>query len=80
MNSIKELFMATAEVVARMAIAIAMVVCIIFSVAVIVACPILIVAGLFFVVCLIAHITFSWYIPVMIGLAILVCFGLATLE
>lgn len=42
--------------------------------------PILVVAGVYKIICLIGHVAFSWDIPIIIGAAFVALFGLTGLD
>ena len=42
--------------------------------------PILVVAGVYKIICLIGHVAFSWDIPIIIGAAFVAIFGLTGLD
>ncbi len=42
--------------------------------------PILVVAGVYKIICLVSHMTFSWDIPIIIGVGIVAIFGLTGLD
>ena len=67
MKEIKELFQATATLFGHLFVSFAWVIILLACVALIFAAPILAVAGIYKVICLICHMAFCWEIPIIIG-------------
>ena len=67
MEEIKELFQATATLFGHLFVSFAWVIILLACVALIFAAPILAVAGVYKVICLICHMAFCWEIPIIIG-------------
>lgn len=53
---------------------------ILLCVALVFTVPILVVAGVYKIICLIGHVAFTWEIPIVIGDAFIVLFGLIGLD
>ena len=53
---------------------------ILLCVALVFTAPILVVAGVYKIICLIGHVAFSWDIPIIIGVAFVALFGLTGLD
>lgn len=67
MEEIRELFQVTATLFGHLFVSFAWVIILLACVALIFAAPILAVAGVYKVICLICHMAFCWEIPVIIG-------------
>ncbi len=80
MKEIKELAQATVTLVGYLIGMMFWVAAILALVAVVLSLPIFIVAGIYKVICLIGHVTFSWDIPIIIGIGFVAIFGLTGLD
>lgn len=67
MKEIRELFQTTATLFGHLFVSFAWVIILLACVALIFAAPILAVAGVYKVICLICHMAFCWEIPIIIG-------------
>lgn len=56
------------------------VIAIVFCVALVLSLPIFVVAAVYKIGCLILHVTFSWDVPILVGIGIVAIFGLTGLD
>ena len=80
MKEFKELIHATLTLAGYLFALLAWGIMILACVALVFAAPILVVAGVYKIICLIGHVAFSWDIPIIIGVAFVAIFGLTGLD
>ena len=80
MKEFKELIQATLTLVGYLGAMLVWVFMLLLCVAIVLSLPILVVAGVYKIVCLICHMVFCWEIPILIGIGIVALFGLTGLD
>ena len=80
MKELKEFIHATLALAGYLFGLLAWGVLVVACVALVLTVPILAVAGVYKIICLIGHVAFSWDIPIIIGVAFVAIFGLTGLD
>lgn len=80
MKEFRELIHATLTLVGYLLALLAWGIMILACVALVFTVPILIVAGVWKIICLIGHVAFSWDIPILIGVGMVALFTLTGLD
>lgn len=80
MHELKELVHATLALTVYLFAMLMWVIAICACVALVLSLPIFVVAAVYKIGCLILHVAFSWDVPIIVGIGIVVIFGLAGLD
>lgn len=80
MNEFKELIHATLTLAGYLFGLLMWGIMILACVALVFTAPILVVAGVYKIICLVGHVAFTWDIPIIIGAAFVAIFGLTGLD
>ena len=79
-REIKEMIHIIFDVIGHLVVAVLWFAVICVCIALVVATPVLVVAGMYKVICLVCHMTFTWTVPIEFGLALLALFGFFTAD
>lgn len=80
MHELKELIHATLALFGYLGALLVWAFMFLLCVAMVLSLPILVVAGVYKIICLICHMVFCWEIPILIGIGIVALFGLTGLD
>lgn len=76
----RELLAATLGLICKLAVVMAWTVVLILCSALIVIFPMVVIAGIYWVVCWAFHLVFNWSVPIILGLVFLLTIGMAKIE
>lgn len=76
----REMLSATLGLICKLAVVMAWSFVLVLCVALVVIFPMAVIAGVYWLVCLVFHLIFNWYVPIILGLIFLLTIGMAKIE
>ncbi len=76
----RELLSATFGLIGKLAVVMAWTVVLTLCIALVIIFPIAVIAGVYWLICLVCHLVFNWYVPIIIGLVFLLTIGMSKIE